>query len=317
MSGLTPLEIETNQRYVMATLVTLARLDWRNPAIVLTVTKAAIRRHADLVAPQSSPERQLLVSRAFLDGLMPVLKRLEEPAFDLTAYVAATTADTTLRTSSVVPPVTAKSYARHARGEGALTPGGQGSARRERFLRPVPAAAATIAFAFLFGWQFLAVYGPQTYTDALPPAEVRLAFVRESGARRTLAEVLRDFADIIAANTMRPPFLMPTEDGLFAHAPSVVVVPIAGQRRVQVAFGLRQGAWDTASPTDGACFLIEADGAGPILDRCLDPGLVATDRRIQTGFAAIPPGASRLKLITTCKGHCASDWTYWGRVRLE
>ena len=318
MSGLTPQETEANARYLRATLATLVRLDWRDPAVARILAEAAVRRHPVIVAPQADSDRKLILGRAFLADLAAVLRRLDEPDFNLPAHLLAIEAPpaASAEPAAVAAPAPQRPVAvtRPPRlrepAEEVMPP----SAGRSRLL----AAAAVLAIAVISGtWLVGGTDSPPERTGALPPPEVRLAFARESETGRTLAEVQRDFGAILAANTMRPPVLMPTEDGLFAHAPSAVVLPVAGKSRIQVAFGMRTGAWDNGSPTDGACFRIEAEGAGPIFDQCLDPGAIAPDRRIQIGFAAIPLGTTQLKLITTCKGHCASDWTYWGRIRLE
>lgn len=317
MPGLTPQETEANARYLRATLATLARIDWRDQAVARSLAEAAVRRYPAVVAPQADDDRKLVLGRAFLADLVPILHRLDEPGFDLAVHLAAhgpapaaAIAVAPLPVEAPRRPVAAAPPEPVKRGDTASAP----SFGRSRLL----ATAAVLALAVISGaWLLGGTDSPPERTGALPSPEVRLAFARESETGRSLAQVQRDFAAVLAANTMRPPVLMPTEDGLFAHAPSVVLVPVAGQSRVQVAFGMRTGSWDNGSPTDGACFHIEAEGAGRIFDQCLDPGAVAPDRRIQIGFATIPAGTAQLKLITSCKGHCASDWTYWGRVRLE
>ena len=128
--------------------------------------------------------------------------------------------------------------------------------------------------------------------------------------------------DLIARNRLvdavrpQPPALMPVPEGLLAHAPRRISIPVDKARSVTLTFGFRAGAWNPGQ-TDGACFKA-LDQAGNVLwQRCLDPRNRPADRGRQTASFALPADQTQIVLETTCGASCNWDWTYWGELELK
>ncbi len=156
----------------------------------------------------------------------------------------------------------------------------------------------------------------------------RLAYRREVfGSTQILnLKILKDVADsneLIRAEqlrrsrlelflqniTLNPPTVDISSEGLFAHAPSKITIPISSSSLL-VQFGIRAGAYQSGG-TDGVCFHAST-GAGAVLwERCLDPKRVDADRGTQSATVPIPSGTSAVVLETSCRTNCAYAWSYW------
>lgn len=114
---------------------------------------------------------------------------------------------------------------------------------------------------------------------------------------------------LIASNKMQPPGLTKSVEGLFAHAPSSLSLPVhAGDLRL--GFGIRDAAWQGAEKTNGVCFVAKA-GANILFQRCLNPASATADRGLQEAVVIIPANIGQVSLDTTCRENCAYDWSYW------
>ena len=104
-------------------------------------------------------------------------------------------------------------------------------------------------------------------------------------------------------------------DRMAVPAPTAVAIPIAGARRLHVAFGIEDGAW-TQGRTAGVCFAVKAapDAAGALWGRCLDPAAVPADRGPQSAEVDVPPGLSAVTAETSCPKSCDWGWSYWSGI---
>jgi hypothetical protein len=305
-------------RFLKATLRTLARQDWRDSEVVRRVAMLSIEKFpAIALGPEAAPEAAKAASTAYVDLLLATLERLNEPGFDLPAFldrdfdawIARESGAPAQNAFEAISPVD-----RRDRGP----PTAQLFASRTRSGLRVAgvlgATAAAIAFAWATGLS--TIFFPHSApVDRLPPPEVRLAFATESNEARTAEQIAGDFAPVLAENRMNPPGLTLSPDGLFAHAPSRVSLTLHGEKRLFLAFGIRRGAWEGDSPTDGACFRVMGEIPMPLFERCIDPRQIEAERRVQVAFVSIPPATTKVWLETSCRGHCASDWTYWKIIR--
>ena len=107
-------------------------------------------------------------------------------------------------------------------------------------------------------------------------------------------------------------------DRLTAVAPTTLTIPVGGARRLDVTFGLDDGAW-TDGATQGVCFAIaaSADAPAPIWRRCLDPKTVAADRGPQSAEIDLPAGLGDVTAETSCLAACAWGWSYWKGIVAE
>ena len=110
---------------------------------------------------------------------------------------------------------------------------------------------------------------------------------------------------------------------IFAHAPSEVILPVAGDvRHFSGGYGLVEGAYTAPNSTDGADFSVEAgraDGTWQTLwQRTLEPTTQVEDRGFRPFNLDVPAGATRLRLkIGAGKRNDLSwDWTFWGDLKL-
>lgn len=122
-------------------------------------------------------------------------------------------------------------------------------------------------------------------------------------------------AAIVAENEMKPPRISLGADGVFAHAPAKLKLQTGAANKLEIAFGIREGAYTGEGDTNGVCFLVR-QGDVDIFKRCLDPLNEPKDRGVQTAVVDVPSEAA-LELVTDCRGKCAWDWSYWSRARLD
>jgi hypothetical protein len=120
---------------------------------------------------------------------------------------------------------------------------------------------------------------------------------------------------ILYRNLPAGPGLRLVSEGLLAHAPKTLKVTTGGHTELNIAFGIQNGAWQGAGETNGVCFRVVAkDASAPIWERCLDPKARESDRGTQAVTIKVPAAAQELALETACRGDCAWDWSYWGRI---
>lgn len=126
------------------------------------------------------------------------------------------------------------------------------------------------------------------------------------------------WADAIFARTApAPPMLDLTEEGVFAHPPSDLPLDTGGAQRIELGFGIRDGAWDNGGGTDGVCFsVVSGEGQQVLFARCLNPKQHLGDRGRQTASIDLPPGLATLRLRTECRANCSWDWSYWSNATL-
>jgi hypothetical protein len=125
-----------------------------------------------------------------------------------------------------------------------------------------------------------------------------------------------------ALSPRKAPFVEARNTELYAHAPTLIALPVPAAGRVRVAFGIRQGAWTEGGATDGVCFRVSAEGGNgvrrPLFERCLDPVARAGDRGEQTAvFAAGLTTPGTLVFETDCRAGCAWDWSYWKDLEID
>jgi len=116
---------------------------------------------------------------------------------------------------------------------------------------------------------------------------------------------------ILAGNPLRPPQLDLVPEGLLAHAPMSLKLPVTPGSRLRIAFGIRDGAWRGDAATDGVCFSVSSSTGARLYERCLQPKTVEGDRGAQEAELQVPPDVSDLNLETSCRANCAWDWSYW------
>ena len=108
-------------------------------------------------------------------------------------------------------------------------------------------------------------------------------------------------------------------EGLLLHAPAEAEYTVTAlAERLEVGFGIAEGAWRAEPGTAGICFALSVRrpiGDAPLWRRCLDPKRYAHDRGEQTigTDVALKPG-DRLMFQTTCVASCDYGWSYWSRI---
>jgi hypothetical protein len=120
----------------------------------------------------------------------------------------------------------------------------------------------------------------------------------------------------------RNPLLAARGTTLLAHPPSSASLQAdSSAHKLEVSFGILDGAWKDGAATDGACFrlsLAGSDGSKVQLhERCLRPVEHKEDRGEQR--VALPLTiAERGTLIfeTDCGGNCSWDWAYWKDIEV-
>lgn len=121
---------------------------------------------------------------------------------------------------------------------------------------------------------------------------------------------------ILENNSMQPPMIDIASEGIFAHAPATLRLPVTAGGTATFFFGLREGSWSGETGTNGVCFAIRAS-SGNLAERCLDPVNAPSDRGEQKLSVVIPDGVAEVLLETTCRQTCDFDWSYWGGVELH
>jgi hypothetical protein len=124
------------------------------------------------------------------------------------------------------------------------------------------------------------------------------------------------FDAIVEPDQLGSALLQPSLEGIFAHAPSDLVIDIGEATSINLGFGLRDGAWQGEGDVKGACFVVLDDEARELFSRCLDPKNLDSDRGPQSARVSIPAGTGLIKLSTTCVKTCDWAWSYWSRAEL-
>lgn len=130
--------------------------------------------------------------------------------------------------------------------------------------------------------------------------------LREMAARRRLL-------DAVSAD---PPTLVFIAEGLLAHAPRRIIIPVVKARSVTVTFGIRDGAWNPGQ-TEGGCFSALTEAGAMLWQRCLDPLRQMADRGLQTAHFDLPTEQPRIILETLCRSRCNWAWTYWRGIEID
>ncbi len=128
------------------------------------------------------------------------------------------------------------------------------------------------------------------------------------------------FADVAAHRPWRQMVHQIGRDGdlygndLTAQPPSIITIPLKGERRLRVEFGLEDGVWNDHK-TEGVCFAVKTSPGAPALwQRCLDPVAVPADRGPQSAELDLPAGLSALTAETTCRKACEWTWSHWSMI---
>jgi hypothetical protein len=141
--------------------------------------------------------------------------------------------------------------------------------------------------------------------------------VKAGGSLRTAGVSPRSSLDaILDGNQLAPPLLGPSPEGIFAHAPSQLVMDIGEAAAIELGFGIRDGAWQGEGAVKGVCFSVLGEGSQLLFSRCLDPKTVVSDRGPQSARVVIPAGTDQIKLNTICTTTCEWAWSYWSRAEL-
>lgn len=120
---------------------------------------------------------------------------------------------------------------------------------------------------------------------------------------------------VSALTPNNPTLLAPSPEGVFAHAPASVSLPIPNATSLALEFGIKDEAWQNGNATDGVCFSIRDSVSGDILfERCLDPLNNPADRHTQNARVTIPTGTAKVDVRTDCRQACFWDWSYWSQV---
>jgi hypothetical protein len=151
---------------------------------------------------------------------------------------------------------------------------------------------------------------------------LNLVPLRQAGAgSRFVAEVIEKVEDLrMAKSRLRsnPPWLMSAAEGIYAHAPSAIIVTTDGAARLRLAFGIRQGAYQGQGQSDGVCFSVRVPGGTTALfERCLDPKGTPADQGVISATVDLPPDTPEVIAETTCRTVCDWDWSFWSRLRPE
>ncbi|MEP9378946.1 hypothetical protein ABLE91_19675 [Aquabacter sp. CN5-332] len=129
---------------------------------------------------------------------------------------------------------------------------------------------------------------------------------------------MMDVSAIVESNSMNPPMLRMTSEGVFAHPPSMLVAKTGGHSRLLLGFGIDAAAYAGTNRTNGVCFrALPENGSEPLFDRCLDPMAQPADRGVQTAEISLPAGMASIRLETACRDDCSFDWSYWSKARFE
>lgn len=116
-------------------------------------------------------------------------------------------------------------------------------------------------------------------------------------------------AAIISSSPNPGPDVKLIPEGLSAHAPSSLAIPVHSAKDLEIGFGIRAGAWQNGGDTDGVCFRIKTNET-TLFERCLDPKHVEADRGRQSASVAASE-KTQLILETSCGRTCSWDWSYW------
>jgi len=100
----------------------------------------------------------------------------------------------------------------------------------------------------------------------------------------------------------------------YAHAASKLRLKLPiGVKKIQIGFGIQEGAWRGEGNTDGVCFKVESSSVPPkeIFRQCLQPKTNENDRKEINREVDVQDGVDSLILSTECLDNCYWDWAYW------
>lgn len=191
--------------------------------------------------------------------------------------------------------------------------------------------------------------GPQTANIILPPFGPGARLVLRTGpgefgdnawdwvylanlqfrrSPRYLPEQFPGFSRVPDEAEAEMSFLAPPgpDPAIQLNAPAVLTFVLAGgERRLQLQYGLRSGAYTNGGQTDGANFRVEMQephqSPRVLFARLLDPGHHAEDRGTQVLDLALPAVARDSRLVISIDpgpaGNGAWDWTYLTDLTLK
>ena len=122
---------------------------------------------------------------------------------------------------------------------------------------------------------------------------------------------------IVQRPTARCAFPVQQRDGrLLAHAPCQIPISWAGARRLEVHFGVYEGAWNPGQ-TNGVRFevrgLVQSEWT-ILAFKELRPREHEADRPGEKFVLDLPEGVDELLLVTDPLGDSSWDWSYWGPI---
>ncbi|WP_171058809.1 hypothetical protein [Brucella haematophila] len=115
---------------------------------------------------------------------------------------------------------------------------------------------------------------------------------------------------LLESNSIHDPTVIKVPEGLLAHAPTILNLPVSGARSLDIRFGIREGAWLDGGKTNGVCFSVQT-ASSKFFERCLRPVENEADRLEQHARVELPTGTEEISLETSCIDDCAWDWSYW------
>lgn len=121
---------------------------------------------------------------------------------------------------------------------------------------------------------------------------------------------------LIKANTPLGQGVERVPEGLQAHAPSRLRLPLGNARKLNASFGIRDGAWQGVGQTEGVCFDIST-ASETLMKRCLKPRENQNDRGEQFVTVDLPGDTNEVFLQTSCMTNCDWDWSFWGMAILR
>lgn len=164
------------------------------------------------------------------------------------------------------------------------------------------------------------VYRPQF---RVARSRIALERLREQSSKPAVAAALASMlaqAPLLTAPASRPEATRAIPDGLLAQAPVDLdmVIP-ADSDRLEIGYGILDGAWQPVDGTTGVCFSVERAAAGTgesLHSACLQPKSVAADRgRHDIVITGKFQRGEHIRLRTSCHIDCRYGWAYWAYFR--
>lgn len=133
---------------------------------------------------------------------------------------------------------------------------------------------------------------------------------------KTALEQANNLERLLASNRLVASTVAVIPEGLLAHAPTKLVLPVQSGKTLLLGFGMRDGSWKEGGQTNGVCFAVKSAHA-TLFERCLDPRASTKDRGPQSASLTIPADTQNVTLETSCRENCAWDWSYWNKAVIQ